>query len=99
MDYKEARAYIDGYTKSGGKVRDLSRAETLMAKLGDPQKNLKFVHIAGTNGKGSVLELMSQSLINAGLSSTILAASTYIAGELQPLSKDSLNISHLRSAF
>ena len=35
MDYKEARAYIDGYTKSGGKVRDLSRAETLMAKLGD----------------------------------------------------------------
>ena len=66
MDYKEARAYIDGYTKSGGKIRDLSRAETLMAKLGDPQKNLKFVHIAGTNGKGSTLELMSQSLINAG---------------------------------
>ena len=52
MDYKEARAYIDGYTKSGGKIRDLSRAETLMAKLGDPHKNLKFVHIAGPNGKG-----------------------------------------------
>ncbi|MCQ2464180.1 MAG: bifunctional folylpolyglutamate synthase/dihydrofolate synthase [Oscillospiraceae bacterium] len=66
MNYTEAREYINSYTKSGGKVKNLSRAEGLMKKLGDPQKNLKFVHIAGTNGKGSVLELMSQSLINAG---------------------------------
>lgn len=66
MNYNEAREYINSYTKSGGKVKDLSRAEGLMKKLGDPQKSLKFVHIAGTNGKGSALELMSQSLINAG---------------------------------
>ncbi len=66
MNYEEAINFINSYTKSGGKVRDLSRAENLMERLGNPQNNLKFVHIAGTNGKGSVLELMSQSLINAG---------------------------------
>lgn len=66
MNYEEAIDFINSFTKSGGKVRDLSRAENLMEKLGNPQNQLKFVHIAGTNGKGSVLELMSQSLINAG---------------------------------
>ena len=66
MNYTEAMEYIQSFTKSGGRVRDLSRAEGLMEKLGNPHKKLRFVHIAGTNGKGSVLELMSQSLINAG---------------------------------
>lgn len=66
MNYSEAMEYIQSFTKSGGRVRDLSRAEGLMEKLGNPHKKLRFVHIAGTNGKGSVLELMSQSLINAG---------------------------------
>lgn len=66
MNYQEAMQFINSYTKSGGKVRNLSRAEKLMKNLSDPHKNLKVVHIAGTNGKGSVLEYMSQSLINAG---------------------------------
>lgn len=66
MDYKQAMEYINGFTKSGGKIKDLSRAIKLMNHLGNPQNGMKFVHIAGTNGKGSVLELMSQSLINAG---------------------------------
>lgn len=66
MDYTESMNFINKYTKSGGRVKDLSRAEGLMNKLGNPQNKLRFVHIAGTNGKGSVLELASQSLINAG---------------------------------
>ncbi len=66
MNYEEARKYINSYTKSGGKVRNLSRAEGLMDKIGNPHRKLRFVHIAGTNGKGSTLELMSQALINAG---------------------------------
>lgn len=66
LNYTEAMDFINKYTRSGKKVKDLSRAEHLMKQLGDPQNSLKFVHIAGTNGKGSVLELMSQSLINAG---------------------------------
>ena len=66
MNYTQAMEYINGYTKSGVRIKDLSRATKLMNHLGNPQKDMKFVHIAGTNGKGSVLELMSQSLINAG---------------------------------
>jgi len=66
MNYTEAMEFINSFTKSGGKVRDLSRAEKLLDKLGNPHRSLKFVHIAGTNGKGSVLELASRSLINAG---------------------------------
>lgn len=66
MNYTEAMNFISSFTKTGAKAKDLSRAEKLMEKLGNPHMDLKFVHIAGTNGKGSVLELMSQSLINAG---------------------------------
>ena len=66
MNYEQAMEYIKGYSKSGGKIRDLSRAEKLMDHLGNPQNGMKFVHIAGTNGKGSVVEMMSGALINAG---------------------------------
>ena len=66
LDYTESMKFINKYTKSGGRVKDLSRAQRLMQQLGNPQNTLRFVHIAGTNGKGSVLELTSQSLINAG---------------------------------
>lgn len=36
-----------------------------MEKLGRPDKNLKFIHVAGTNGKGSICEMINQILINA----------------------------------
>ena len=35
----------------------------LMNKLNSPQKNLKFVHVAGTNGKGSICEMLNKTLI------------------------------------
>ena len=37
----------------------------LMKKLDNPEKKLKFVHIAGTNGKGSICEMVNQILINS----------------------------------
>lgn len=37
----------------------------LMKKLGNPEKKLKFIHVAGTNGKGSICEMLNQILINA----------------------------------
>ena len=52
MTYKEALDYIDGVRWYGSKP-GLERVSALLEKLGDPQKHLKFVHIAGTNGKGS----------------------------------------------
>ena len=51
MEYKEALAYIDGLRWYGSRP-GLERVGALLEKLGEPQKELKFVHIAGTNGKG-----------------------------------------------
>ncbi len=66
MNYEQARAFVDGFSRSGTPVRDLSRAKALMAALGDPQNKLRFVHIAGTNGKGSVAEYCTNILKIAG---------------------------------
>ena len=45
---------------------DLSPMGALAAKLGDPQKNLRFIHVAGTNGKGSTCAMVSSVLTAAG---------------------------------
>ncbi|MDE5771512.1 MAG: bifunctional tetrahydrofolate synthase/dihydrofolate synthase [Ruminococcus sp.] len=66
MNINECMEFINSYSKSGGKITDLSRAENLMKLIGNPEKNLKFVHIAGTNGKGSTLEYISNALIFSG---------------------------------
>lgn len=58
--------FLQQYTKSGSPVHDLSRFQSLMHKLGDPQDSLDFVHIAGTNGKGSVVRMLANSLSLAG---------------------------------
>lgn len=50
MNIKDALEYIDGMLWFGSKP-GLSRVSALLGKLGEPQKKLKFVHIAGTNGK------------------------------------------------
>ncbi len=44
----------------------LARSRALLALLGDPQKKLKFVHIAGTNGKGSTAAMLASVLQSAG---------------------------------
>lgn len=58
--------YINSFSHTGKKVTDLSRISGLLERLGNPQNGQKFVHIAGTNGKGSTLEYMSEILIKAG---------------------------------
>lgn len=44
----------------------LDRIEELLQKLGNPEKKLKCIHVAGTNGKGSVCAMISSILIDAG---------------------------------
>ena len=53
MDYIKARTYIDESHRFGGEM-GLEAITCLLEKLGDPQETLQFIHIAGTNGKGSV---------------------------------------------
>ena len=62
--------YINSFSHTGKKVTDLSRISGLLKRLDNPQNGQKFVHIAGTNGKGSTLEYMSQALIKAGYKKT-----------------------------
>ncbi|MBR7007378.1 MAG: bifunctional folylpolyglutamate synthase/dihydrofolate synthase [Ruminococcus sp.] len=59
--------FINAFSHSGKPVKDLGRIKRLLATLGDPQNDLRFVHVAGTNGKGSVCEMFSRIFINAGL--------------------------------
>ena len=65
MTYKEARVYLDEMSKYGS-VLGLDTIRGLLRELKDPQEDLKFIHIAGTNGKGSVLAYTSTVLSKAG---------------------------------
>ena len=61
--------YIHGLYRKGTKP-SLERIGLLLEKLGNPHKKLKFVHVAGTNGKGST----------ASMTASILTCSGYKAG-------------------
>ena len=65
MTYKEATEYMESLQHYGC-VPGLESIRQLCAYLGNPQDDLKFVHIAGTNGKGSVLAYVSTVLTSAG---------------------------------
>ena len=53
MTYQEAKAYVEE-SKKRGSVLGLSNMHALMNELGNPQNTIPTIHIAGTNGKGSV---------------------------------------------
>ncbi|MCR4771320.1 MAG: bifunctional folylpolyglutamate synthase/dihydrofolate synthase [Oscillospiraceae bacterium] len=65
MDYRQALDYILG-TPNTGEVNGRDVMKALMAELGDPQKDTKYVHIAGTNGKGSTSAFLASILRKAG---------------------------------
>ena len=49
-----------------GSVLGLERMEILLAKLGNPHRDLKAIHVAGTNGKGSVCRYLYEALQENG---------------------------------
>ncbi len=65
MTITEALEYIHSVTWRGS-IPGLSRTEKLLELLGDPHKKLKFIHVAGTNGKGSTCACLASILENAG---------------------------------
>ncbi|SHJ69068.1 bifunctional folylpolyglutamate synthase/dihydrofolate synthase [Paramaledivibacter caminithermalis] len=65
MNYSEALEYIHGTYKFGSKL-GLENIRYLLKLLGNPQKKLKVIHVAGTNGKGSTSTFISQILIEQG---------------------------------
>lgn len=65
MTYEEALEYIHGISWTFCKP-GLERTRELCRGLGDPQKNLKFIHVAGTNGKGSFCSMLAGILAKSG---------------------------------
>ena len=65
MNYEESMEYINNTTKFGMNL-GLQRINKLLEYMGNPQKGLKYIHIAGTNGKGSVTAMISKILMESG---------------------------------
>lgn len=65
MDYQKARSYIDEAHRFGGEM-SLGTITRFLDRLGNPQDDLQFIHIAGTNGKGSVGAYLASVLQEAG---------------------------------
>lgn len=65
MNVNEAIEYIHSVFWKGS-IPGLSRTQELLRKMGNPEKKLKFVHIAGTNGKGSTAAMTASILRQAG---------------------------------
>lgn len=76
MSYEETLKYIHNVKWQGSKP-GLDRTRELLSALGNPEKSLKFVHIAGTNGKGSTAACIASVLSEAGYR-TGLYTSPYI---------------------
>ena len=65
MTAKEAIDYIENYTWSSTRL-GLDRTRELLKAMGDPHKDLKFVHVAGSNGKGSTCAMLDNILRSSG---------------------------------
>lgn len=76
MDYKEALAYVNKSEWFASRL-GLERVAALLEKLGNPQDKLKYVHVAGTNGKGSCAS-MTASVLKAAGYKTGLYTSPYL---------------------
>ncbi len=90
MTYEEALEYIHGvnwtFCKPG-----LERISELCERLGHPERKLKFIHVAGTNGKGSFCSMLSSVLTAAGYK-TGLYTSPYIVEFNERMRIDGKNI-------
>ena len=96
MNYEEAVAYIHSLLAFGIKP-GLERITALLSSLGNPQEKLSFVHVAGTNGKGSTSTMMSEILKAAG-KKTGLFTSPYVYSFCERMQINNENIPKQRLA-
>ncbi len=67
MNYNQCMEYMNNITVSHGMNFDLSSVRELLVRAGNPEKNLKIIHIAGTNAKGSLGTYLASILDTAGI--------------------------------
>lgn len=95
MTYEEARTFLEDCNQYAGELT-LEPLREMLRRLGNPEDKLKFVHIAGTNGKGSVLAYVSTVLLEAGyrvgryISPTIFEYRERMQVDGVPISKEDL---------
>ena len=66
MNYNEALAYLDSLGKFGINL-GMERIEALLKELGNPEQQVRTIHVTGTNGKGSVTSMITNILLVSGL--------------------------------
>ena len=77
MNFKESVKYVETSSRQSREKNDLSVVKELLARLGNPQDDFKSIHVAGTNGKGSVCAYMESAIREQGYK-TGLFTSPYI---------------------
>ncbi len=92
MSYNEILEKIHSLNKFGSRP-GLDRVEKLLEKLGNPQDKLRYVHVAGTNGKGSVSAAVASVLKFSGFK-TGLFISPYITDFCERIQIDGVPIPH-----
>ena len=96
MTESEAIAYIESYVRHTVKL-GLDRTRELVHGLSDPQKKLKFIHVTGSNGKGSTCAMLASILQKAGYR-TGLYTSPYIETFNERMQVNGIHISGKRLA-
>jgi len=95
MKYEDALNYINNLEFFGIKL-GLDNMKKLLNQLGNPENKLKFIHIAGTNGKGSVASYLSNILYSSGFkvgtytSPHLIKLEERFCLNLKPIDSDSL---------
>ena len=92
MTYEESLQYIHSLLRFGMKP-GLERIDGLLRRMGSPHDKLRCIHVAGTNGKGSVCAMLSEILQCAGYR-TGLTISPYITDFCERMQVNSTPISH-----
>ena len=92
MTYNDALKYISNTLRFGSKP-GLERIGRLLDLMGNPQNTLKFIHIAGTNGKGSTANAIASALIQSGIK-TGLYISPFVTDFCERIQIDGCYIAH-----
>ena len=96
MNYKEAVTYIENYGWSSTKI-GLDRTLKLLERFGNPHRKLKYVHVTGSNGKGSTCAMLASVLHESGYK-TGLYTSPYIQDFCERIQVDGEKITKRRLA-
>ncbi len=65
MQYEQALDWLEGLNRFGIRL-GLERVRAMLSRMGDPQRRLRVLHVAGTNGKGSTCAMLDSILRTAG---------------------------------